>query len=234
LNSNSKAGIPGALPETASRFETEKRWPLLRKETAEFFAINNPFLADSAKFIFNPMKLSDPSVDRQAGTVTYTASPSREGSTYNNTRNPAEVFYTHIINDAAFKTLSVMGIDEDYFTFYLVQAELVNGSGKVIATTPAPPERFTQFSQGDYGNNFIFQTRINASEDIYGTVLLTWNHGWRAFSRVPSGVTFTVPIADITDTGMTARVVKVFQYTEPDDNTGVFELLKTTEFIKYY
>jgi hypothetical protein len=129
--------------------------------------------------------------------------------------------------------MKALGISVKFCTFYLFKVELINGNGKVIATTPEPPAIINRFSSGNYGNRYIYQLN-NINNDTFERYKLTWNPGWQVYNNkdYAGGVIFTVPVADITDTGMRARLLKIYQYTDPDETDGVFKLLKTTEVKK--
>jgi hypothetical protein len=217
--------------------ETENRKAAAKKDADDFirnsgltFTIN-PFLQERFTIVLPwEAEVKDPKIDRQNGTVTY------------NFRYGAVHFRDDAYNKAArfLWRNAGRGLPAS-FSHYLAQVELVNGSGKVIARTPEPPARFTKFSSGDYGYLNIYQI---SDEDFDRYILqrfgalpqaLLYENGWKLVVRSydgwwngTHGVNITVPIADITDTGMKARIVKVFQYTDPDDNKGVFELIKTT------
>jgi hypothetical protein len=217
------------------QLETEKRRSALRKETGDFFKANNPFLQE---FILDlsEQRLSEPGINRQDMTATYTFQFGAGGfGGYSNPDGGNWGNRGFVTNNLALNTMEVWDISADIYTHYLCQAELVNGNGTVVARTEEPPARVTQFSRGDYGCLNIFDTGIRhprgADRLLYTSYALTYNPGWQVYNwqGYPHGVIFTVPIADITDTGMRARITKVFQYTDPDDNEGIFELIKTTD-----
>ncbi|MDR2602163.1 MAG: hypothetical protein LBC53_06900 [Spirochaetaceae bacterium] len=220
------------------KLETEKRRSALRKEIEDFFKANNPFLQE---FILDlsEQRLSEPEINRQDMTATYTFQFGAGGfGGYSQTDGGILGDRGFVTNNLALDAMKAWDISADIHTLYLCQAELVNGNGAVIARTEEPPARFTKFSRGDYGCLNIFQTGIRqprgASELLYTSYAYTYNPGWQAYNwqGYPHGVTFTAPIADVTDTGMKARIIKVFQYTDPDDNGGVFELIKTTDLTR--
>ncbi|MDR1306701.1 MAG: hypothetical protein LBK74_03910 [Treponema sp.] len=232
IKSDNPWGISGNRIQI--QLENEKRWPALRQETRDFFKANNPFLQD---FILDlsEQRLSEPGINRQNMTAAYTFQFGAGGFVgYSQTDDGQWGDSGFVTNESALNTLKALEMSASIYTHYLCQAELVNGDGTVVARTEEPPARFTQFSRGDYGCLNIFQTGIGqpegASRLVYTSYALTYNSGWQAYKwqSYPHGVTFTVPIADITDTGMKARIIKVFQYSD-EDTEGVFELIKTTD-----
>jgi hypothetical protein len=213
------------------KLETDKRWAALRTETADFLGTINPFRQDYI-LILPPLSLHSPEIHTGQRTATYEAyfegdSKSRgDWNAFGSSPNRASVS-----NEAAFLVLEFFEMSIEYDDFYLVQAELINGNGKVLARTPAPPESFTRFSRGDYGNRFIQRVigEYSFGTKKYGRYRLTYNGGWTPHPDV-GGVQFDpVPLSDVTDTGMQVRLLKVFEYTAPGDNNGGFRLFRTTD-----
>jgi hypothetical protein len=249
LEAKIKSGNPWGVTGNNSievKIETDKRWPVLRKQTEDYFKANNPFLEDGNLIIDSRLQLHgttgrvshgfrEVTINLEAGTVTYVASPLNDTGGFLGMGDGMAHFDSWkglINNDAAFRAMKAMGSTNSQMaraTHYLFQAELVNGKGKVIATTPEPPATISKFQSGDWGNRYIYELSYSIRGQITRTKL-TWNPGWQAFVAQDffGGAIFTVPIADVTDEGMTARILKVYQYSDPDETGGVFKLLKTT------
>jgi hypothetical protein len=186
LEEKLKGGNPWGVTGNNSiqiKLETDKRWPVLRKQTEDFFKTINPFLEDGVLAIRPGMGLSKPTVNPQNGTVTYEASygpglgwPSISGNFEDQSRK-----YT-VTNDAAFRAMQAMDVNIRFDSHVLVQAELVNGNGKVIAVTPAPPERFQVFRSPSYGNLYIKQYSYSGLGAEFFIAKLTWNPGWQMYN----------------------------------------------------